>query len=285
MPNNNLLILIQARMGSARLPGKVLLDLCGVPMLLYMLDRLDRWMSETRLAGVERIGIATLVADTPEDRATLYPLLIRHGVPAVIASCDPNDVLARYAAVATQRPEFTYIVRVTGDCPVFDPSLIELLWHYWWGAYGGNTDYYTLSADWPDGLDCELFTREALLTAHAEVTDSADREHVTPYIWRHPERFQCETLACPYPLGDEKWSVDTEQDYAFVRAVVREMQRRYLGHLYGWRDVWALAREMAWRPRGNRNEAYLAQINSTKTWEEERYGAQSGQKQGVVETR
>lgn len=271
MAQHDVAIIVQARMGSTRLPGKVLLDLCGVPMLVYQMDRLEQWAVQA--TAFTSLSLTVALANTPEDKATLAPALWRHGFPCSTYPCDPDDVLARYEHhIIKTLPDVPYIVRLTGDCPLFDPHILTLAWQM---RRDDDYDYYAPAAEWPDGMDFEILKRETLLTAAQEATDPVDREHVTPYIWKRPERFHCGTLPCPYPLGEEKWSVDTEKDYAFVRAVVREMQRRSLGYLYGWRDVWAVAREMAWRPQGERNGAYLHQIGSTKTWDEERYGAQS----------
>jgi spore coat polysaccharide biosynthesis protein SpsF (cytidylyltransferase family) len=141
---------------------------------------------------------------------------------------------------------------------------------------GGVHDYTGLAAQWGDGIaDCEVFTREALLTAHAEATEAHHREHVGPFIWEQPERFFLAHLPCPFDLSHLRTSVDTKEDLLYVQMILERCLQRY-GFHFGWREVsWTVEQDttlleyMGKRPM---NQAYLDQVGSGKTWEEMRYG-------------
>lgn len=200
------LAVIQARMGSTRLPGKVLMDLGGQPMLRYMLERLSD-------SPVDQVVVATSVE--PSDEA-VADVAAAAGVPCVRGP--EADVLARFA-LASQRHPCSTIVRLTADCPLVDPTIIEAalaLFEETGAAYVSNTIIRTF----PDGLDVEIMTSEALERANAEAIDLAEREHVTPFIYRRPQQFSLAALCTPLRAGSERWTVDTAEDLAFVRGVV-----------------------------------------------------------------
>ena len=202
------LAILQARMSSTRLPGKVLADLAGKPMILRQIERLKR---ATRL---QRIVVAT------SDQASDDPLavcLIAAGVEVFRGSLD--DVLARYiGAIETFGPTRT-VVRLTADCPLADPDLIDqtLALHERSGAdYTSNTP---ARRSFPKGLDVEVFESVALKIAADETSDPYDHEHVTPFLYRHPNRFKIEGLEQSPDEGDVRWTVDRPDDLDFVRAV------------------------------------------------------------------
>lgn len=198
------LIIVQARMTSTRLPGKVLLPLAGEPMLTRLVERLRR------VQRADGIVIATTTNATDDPIAALCEHL---GVPCHRGS--EHDVLSRYADAARLHGA-DVVVRITSDCPLIDPALIDqvIATH----DEGGN-DYVSnmLPPTWPYGMAVEVFSAAALQQAHAEATQPAEREHVTPFIYWHPERYRLRNLASPVDLSHHRWTVDTPEDYELVR--------------------------------------------------------------------
>jgi spore coat polysaccharide biosynthesis protein SpsF len=209
------LAVIQARMSSTRRPGKTLADVCGEPLLSLVVKRLRR------AALVDRIVIATSTEPEDEEIAALATDLGTdvHRGPR-------DDVLARYAEAVGPR-EGT-VVRVTGDCPLIDPAVvdaaIELLEGTPGRVYASNVE----PRSYPDGLDVEAFSAEVLRSVAAEATDPADREHVTSAIRRDPERWPQAGLPGDLDLAEVRWTVDTDDDLEFVRLVIERLgERRY----------------------------------------------------------
>jgi spore coat polysaccharide biosynthesis protein SpsF len=201
-------VVIQARLGSTRLPGKALADLGGRPMLAHVAAR------AAAISGVAEVVIATTV--NPVDEA-LAAFARQAGLECVRGS--EADVLDRFR-LAARETKAEAVVRVTADCPLLDPAvsgrvLEEYLWRRPAVDYVSNVHPPT----YPDGLDTEVVSVEALETAAREVRLPSDREHVTPYIWRQPERFRLANVPHREDLSSQRWTVDTEADLAFVRAV------------------------------------------------------------------
>jgi glutamate-1-semialdehyde 2,1-aminomutase/spore coat polysaccharide biosynthesis protein SpsF len=205
--------IIQARMASSRLPGKVMMNLAGEPALA--------WIARAAQAalGIDETWIAT--SDTACDDE-----LARWGDRNNMAvhRGSEHDVLARYVGAA-KASGADVIVRLTGDCPLHDPYVIAQtvrLRATTGVAYASNIDPPT----WPDGLDCEVVTVEALLTAAAEATRASDREHVTPFVRNNRARFPAETLVAPLPgLTGERWTLDTPADFKFLSALAERLPR------------------------------------------------------------
>ena len=211
---------VQARMGSTRLPGKVLADLGGHPLLAFMLERL-------RGGNTGEIVVATSTAPADDAVAEITRKL---GVELVRGP--EQDVLARFG-VALERYPADICVRLTADCPLIDKSIVEAVigrLEESGAEYASNT----LMRTYPDGLDVEAMTASALRTAVAEATDPEEREHVTPFLYRHPERFPVAHLSTDDLLGDERWTVDTPDDLEFVRGVVDRFAPRID---FGWREI------------------------------------------------
>lgn len=205
---DDVLVVVQARTGSTRLPGKVLRDVGGMPMLELQLRR---------LRGLRRFGFTVVVAtsDLPSDDP-IAELGSSLDTPVVRGS--EGDVLARFITAAREFPA-DHVVRLTGDCPFTDPRIVEdaVALHAEVDAdYTSNV----LPRSFPKGLDVEVVTTAALEVAHDEATDGSDREHVTPYLYRRPERFRLANLHSGASLGEEWWTVDTSQDLERVRAMV-----------------------------------------------------------------
>jgi spore coat polysaccharide biosynthesis protein SpsF (cytidylyltransferase family)/ribosomal protein S18 acetylase RimI-like enzyme len=164
------------------------------------------------------------------------------GIPCVRGS--EADVLDRYRQVLDVFPADT-VVRLTGDCPLTDPALVAeaLKAHETTGAaYVSNT----LIRTYPDGLDVEVIDADALVRAADESRDAVEREHVTPYVYRRPERFSLRAVRTDELLGDERWTVDTAADLDFVRSVVAELGDVH----FGWRDVLSVTGRRAPVPTG-----------------------------------
>jgi len=197
------LIIVQARMTSTRLPGKVLLPLAGEPMLTRLVERLRR------VQRADGIVIATTTNATDDPIAALCSqlgMLCHRG--------SEHDVLSRYADAARLHGADT-VVRITSDCPLIDPALIDQVIAVY---EEGESDYVSnmLPPTWPYGMAVEVFSAAALAQAHAEATQAAEREHVTPFIYWHPERYRLRNVASPVDLSQHRWTVDTPEDYALV---------------------------------------------------------------------
>lgn len=200
--------IVQARMGSSRLPGKTLEDIAGRPMLGRLVDR------ARGIPGVERVVIAT--TDRPGDDAILR-FAEAEGLSASTGS--EQDVLDRVYRAA-RRFGVSVIVRITPDCPLLDPAISGLVLERFLAA-AGSLDYVsnTNPPTFPDGLDTEVFTVETLERAWREARLSSEREHVTPYIWKQPRRFRLANVVHESDLSGMRWTVDEPRDLEFVRAV------------------------------------------------------------------
>ena len=218
------LAVVQARAGSTRLPGKVLLPVGGRPMLAFMLER---------LAGthVDQLVVATST-DVRDD--AVADAASAAGVAVVRGS--ESDVLARFVAALDAYPA-DVVVRLTADCPLIDPALVDEVVTAR-AASGADYASNTLVRTYPDGLDVEVLTAAALRTAAAEATDPAEREHVTPFVYRRPDRFHLLAVVGPESLGHERWTVDTAEDIERVRAIVAHLDDP-IGA--GWRAILAVA--------------------------------------------
>ena len=214
--------IIQARMGSTRLPGKVLLDLAGAPVLARVVNRCRR------AATLDDVVVATttLAADDP-----IVELCRANNWKSFRGQED--DVLDRYYHAAMQS-QAEVVVRITSDCPLIEPEIIDLtvktfLEH---GAldYAGNS---LPPRTFPRGLDVEVFSFEALARAWREDTNPAWREHVTPYIYRHPEKFRLHAVINDADLSSRRWTVDTAADLAFVRKIYEQFSHDG----FSWREV------------------------------------------------
>lgn len=202
------LAILQARMSSSRLPGKVLADVAGAPMILRQIERVRR------AKGVSRLIVATSMR-TDDD--PLVAALDEAGVEVVRGDLD--DVLSRFILALDAAGEQTAAIRLTADCPLIDPTVIDAVI-----ARFDHTgaDYVTSGGDtrtFPKGLDVEVFKTGVLRQAHAQTRDPYDREHVTPFIYRHPERYRLDTVLQDRTEGDVRWTVDRPDDLDFVRAV------------------------------------------------------------------
>lgn len=201
-----ILAILQARMSSTRLPGKVLAPILGEPMLARQIERLQRCRE------FDRLIVATSI-DASDD--AIAGLCGRLAVECYRGSLD--DVLDRfYQAASRYRPE--HVVRLTADCPLADPALVDaLIRFHCTGGYDYSSNCHVPSL--PDGLDAEVMRMAALETAWREARLPSEREHVTPFIRHHPERFRIGLWKHAVDLSHHRWTVDEAEDLDFVRAV------------------------------------------------------------------
>lgn len=222
----NPLYVVQARMGSSRLPGKVLADLAGEPLLGFMLRRLGP-------LGLDNVVVATTVESRDDAVAELAESLGSHVVRGPEA-----DVLERFGLALDRFPTQT-LVRLTADCPLSDPDLIgAVVAHH--AESGADYTSNTLIRDFPIGLDVEVVRSSALRIARAEAIDRNEREHVTPFIYRRPERFRLAAFRGERSLGHESWTVDTSEDLQRVRLIVENLETP----LAGWEQIAEVSRTM-----------------------------------------
>ncbi len=264
------LIIVQARTGGFRFPGKMLAPLLGQPLILWTLQRIQQLEIPHRLVVILPQG--------PENDV-LRRLCEKHGYECLQPQVPETNLLARYRETATDLGA-DLIVRLTADCPLVDTSVIEgcldRLGRMPWNQPEKTPyDHVGIAAEWPDGQDCEVFTMNALEHAYQEAEEPADTEHCTPYIWKNPHLFRCATYPCPMDLSQYQYSVDTLNDLLLVEGILAWCLERY-GFGFTWRDIWwtleanpHLKQLMLQRPP--RNQSYVTQTGST-TWIEARYG-------------
>lgn len=207
------LAIVQARMSSTRLPGKTLADVDGEPMLALLLRRLSY---ARRIAG---IVVATSI-DASDDPIVRLAL----GTGVGVTRGPRRDVLERFLLAIGDRED--PIVRITGDCPLIDPAIVDETVERFLSvpgcAYASNIQPRTF----PDGLDVEVFDVAALRAVSREPLDAKDREHVTSAIRAQPERFRQAAVVAARDLGELRWTVDEPEDLEFIRALVRRLADR-----------------------------------------------------------
>lgn len=203
---------IQARMGSTRLPGKVLMDLHGKPVLGHVLER------AMAVTGIDTVMVATTVHDRDNP---IVEYCRRWQVPCYRGSED--DVLDRYYR-ASVLDRLQVVIRITADCPLLDPRVVERVLAEF---VSSGADYCSNvhPPTYPDGLDVEIMRIEALERAWCEAADPFEREHVTPYIWRRSittdeHGFILHNVAADMDLSALRWTVDTHADLEQVRQLL-----------------------------------------------------------------
>jgi glutamate-1-semialdehyde 2,1-aminomutase/spore coat polysaccharide biosynthesis protein SpsF len=214
--------IVQARCSSTRLPNKVLLPILGEPSILHLIRRAQN----SRL--IQKLILATSIDRSDDNLAALCK---QKGIYCYRGSLD--DVLARfYHAALPYQPD--HIVRLTGDCPLVDPSLIDQVIEL---HLNTQVDYTSnaLPPSYPDGFDVEVVKWSALEKAYQQATLASDREHVMPYIYHHPEQFKLSNLMAADDWSRLRCTVDHIEDFTLINKIFDELQPKNV--LFGWGDV------------------------------------------------
>jgi spore coat polysaccharide biosynthesis protein SpsF len=219
--------IIQARMGSTRLPGKVMKDIVGTTML-------DRVFSRTsRSSSVDEVLIATSML--PQDEPIVGEC---ERLGATCFRGSENDVLDRYFKAAKSR-NASIVVRITSDCPLIDPQVVDRVVEELISS-GADYSSNTVSRTYPRGLDTEAMKAEALQSAWEKADRPHQREHVTPYIYQNPSLFRIHHVTIEEDLSSLRWTVDTREDLEFARKVFEHLSSNTE---FTWRDVMSLLKE------------------------------------------
>ncbi len=202
-------LITQARMTSTRLPRKVLKEVLGKSLLEYHVERL------LQVTNADEVVVATTTNDTD---VPIVELCGKLGVACFRGS--EEDVLSRYYGAALEFGA-DVIVRVTSDCPLIDPAVIDRVI----GRFverQPEVDYVanTLERTYPRGMDTEVLTFAALDEAHREATETPDREHVTRFVYMHPERYRMQNVAFESDQSGHRWTVDTPEDFELIRLML-----------------------------------------------------------------
>lgn len=203
--------IIQARMGSTRLPGKVLKKVMDTTLLEYQLERVRR------SALIGQIIVATTVR---EDDNAIVRLCEELGVNVYRGS--ENDVLSRYYEAAVHN-KADVIVRLTSDCPLIDPEVIDGVIQLYLESVGADYASNALIRTFPRGLDTEVFSFQTLEEAYLKAKLPSEREHVTSYIHSQPERFKLINFSNDQDVSCHRWTVDTKEDYALIQQILQTL--------------------------------------------------------------
>lgn len=228
--------IIQARMGSSRLPGKVLRAIAGKPMLAHIVERVRA------AEGIDQVVVAT--SDRPVDES------IQTFCKANQIDCftgDEQNVLDRFYRAATQYGA-ERVIRITADCPLADPALIAGLIRYFAsgdydhaGIATGAGAIFQDGGRFPDGYDAECMRMSALEKAWHEATAPTDREHVTPYLWRQPDLFRLGSLKSETDYSSIRLTVDNEDDFSLIEKIYQDLYRSdrhfVLADVIDWLDA------------------------------------------------
>jgi spore coat polysaccharide biosynthesis protein SpsF len=220
---NGVVAIVQARMGSSRLPGKLILDLAGKPMLVRDVERIQR------AKKIDEIVIST-TTNSKDDK--IISLCREYGWNFFRGS--ENDVLDRYYQTAREY-NAKNVVRITSDCPLIEPVIIDRIIEKFL-VLKPNIDYVSNVfplRTFPRGLDTEVIGISALERCWIEDTNPAYREHVTPYIHHNPEKFSISEVNNERDLSSMRWTVDTQEDYDFVNRIYHHFSESR----FSWTDV------------------------------------------------
>jgi spore coat polysaccharide biosynthesis protein SpsF len=218
----NTIAIIQARMGSTRLPGKVLRDLFGKSVLEHVITRLKK------ANNIDEIVVATTLLPPDEQ---IVEECSRLGVPVFRGS--ETDVLERYWQAASTF-KANHIVRITSDCPLIDPSIvdsvIELL-----NQEGADYSSNAIRRTFPRGLDVEAFHIDSLEVAYRRADRPEQREHVTPYIYQNPQKFKLVDYVHEVDYSEYRWTLDTHEDWLMISAIYDHLYKP--NEIFTWEEA------------------------------------------------
>ncbi|MFQ5729951.1 MAG: cytidylyltransferase domain-containing protein [Waddliaceae bacterium] len=208
--DRKIVIIIQARMRSVRLPGKVMLKVLGRPLLSYLVERVRK------VENADEVVIATTVS--AEDQA-IVEFCETHQHP--VFRGNEEDVLDRYLQAARQYSA-DVIVRITADCPLIDPIVINNVIQFF---LDHDYDYVSnmLTPTYPRGMDVEVFSIEVLEKTEKAAMKKSDREHVTLFMYRHPEIFRLANVPYKEDFSKYRFTVDTQEDYILIQRILEAL--------------------------------------------------------------
>lgn len=220
----NVVAVVQARMGSTRLPGKILKKVNGKTLLDYQMERVE----QSKL--IDKIVIATTVKESDQP---IVDFCLKRNIDYYRGSED--DVLSRYYEAAHEF-KADIIVRLTSDCPIIDPEVIDKVIQFYLENQS-KLDYVsnTIDRTYPRGLDTEVFSLEALNKAYNKATHPRDREHVTAYFYTNPEKFRIGSFNEGPNYSEYRWTVDTEEDFKLIELILTSLYKD--GKLFSLSDT------------------------------------------------
>lgn len=241
----NIIAIIQARIGSTRLPRKVLIELEGKTVLEHVIER----VKSSKL--IKEVVVATTINKKDLE---IIKLCSKIGISVYCGS--EENVLDRYYQ-ATRLFKAKHIVRITSDCPLIDPKIIDDVIYL---HLHEKSDYTsnTIKETYPDGLDVEVFTFKTLHKAWKNANLPSEKEHVTPYIRKNPCIFKLTNLECMKDLSQKRWTLDYHEDFEFIKAIYSDLYPH--NPFFGCQDVLKLLRKKPTLSKINshlkRNERY-----------------------------
>lgn len=249
-----IIAIIQARVGSTRLPKKVLKYLGDLTVLEQVLQRVNK------SKYIDEVVVATTI-----NKNDLPIVKLCSSIGTRVFCGSENDVLDRYYQLAKLvQPD--HVVRITSDCPVIDFVLIDSIIHQ---HLKSNADYTsnTIIDSFPDGLDAEIFKFDVLKLAWQNAKLTSEREHVTPYIKKHPEIFLLKSIVSEIDYSTKRWTLDTHKDLVFLRRIYKELYSN--NPFFGMDEILKLLKRQPLLENINakiiRNEGYLKSLKSDIT--------------------
>lgn len=210
-----IIAIIQARMGSSRLPGKVMLDICEKPVLWHVVKRVKH------SKYIDEVVVATSIE---EDNNKIREFCSKNNI--LNYSGSENDVLDRFyqAAKYMDIKENDIIIRITADCPLIDPNIIDTVIE---AHKNENADYTSnvIKPTFPDGLDCEVVKFSTLAKAWKNAKLKSEREHVTSYIRNNPELFKISSVENNIDLSPLRWTLDEKEDFELISQIYELLYR------------------------------------------------------------
>ncbi len=220
MVKKKILIVIQARIGSSRLPGKVLKKLVNKPILLHIINRLKK---------VKNSKIVVATSTNKMDKKIIS--FCKKNKLNYFSGSEKNVLDRFYKAAINFNGE--NIIRITGDCPLIDPIIINNLIKFY---FKNNFDHAGVATGagvnklrvkkFPDGLDAEIFKFSALENAWKNSKSRIEKEHVTPYIWKRSKKFKIGIFQCKKDYSGYRWTLDNINDFRFVKKIYKNLYKR-----------------------------------------------------------
>jgi spore coat polysaccharide biosynthesis protein SpsF (cytidylyltransferase family) len=249
-------VIIQARMGSTRLPEKIMKEISGRPLLLHVIDRAK--LSKR----IDKVVVATTILpqdDIVAEKCREWGVDVFRG--------HPEDLLDRYYAAAA---EFSadHVVRITADCPFIDPELIDMVVEKYTEL--GKYDTLALEGTYPDGLDTRIFSFKALEKAYRQAELPSERENVMPYIVKNFKEYK---IPCDEDHSRIRLTVDEEKDLVFARELFKRLGGSEGKNVFHYEDIMRLLKEepelLGINSGIQRNEGYLKSLKADKEFSKE----------------